>query len=72
MTLMTKSTVSVAEAKKSFSDLLGRVSYRGETIVILRHGKPVAKLVPMPGEAAPLASVKGWLDDDDPFFRYLG
>ena len=38
--------INVAEAKRQFSDLLGRVAYRGETVVITRRGKPMAKLVP--------------------------
>jgi prevent-host-death family protein len=39
-------TLNVAEAKEQFSDLLGRVADGGETIVITRGGKPIAKLVP--------------------------
>jgi prevent-host-death family protein len=52
MTMMTHSggttmtRLNVAEAKKQFSDLLGRVAYGGETILITRRGKPMAKLVP--------------------------
>lgn len=63
-------TVSVAEAKKHLSDLLGRVAYGGETVVITRRGRPMARLVPTgPRDAAEgLAGVRGWLDDDDPFF----
>ena len=33
------------EAKTRLSELLER-AYRGETIIITRHGRPVAKLVP--------------------------
>ena len=44
-------TVSAAEAKTHFSDHL-RASERGESIVITRHGKEVARLVPPPGRAA--------------------
>lgn len=64
---------SIAEAKEQFSDLVGRVVQDGETILITREGKPVAKLVPAIGEAAPehLANVKGWLDEDDPFFAAI-
>jgi len=39
-------SLNVAEAKKQFSDLLGRVAFGGETVVITRRGKPMAKLVP--------------------------
>lgn len=36
----------VGEAKARFSELLGRAE-AGETITIRRHGKPIAKLVPV-------------------------
>jgi prevent-host-death family protein len=38
-------TVSAFEAKTRFGELLERVA-RGEEVVITRHGKPVARLVP--------------------------
>jgi prevent-host-death family protein len=38
-------TVSAFEAKTRFGELLERVS-RGEEVVITRHDKPVARLVP--------------------------
>ena len=62
--------VNVAEAKKRFSDLLGRVAYGGETIVITRRGRPMAKLIPVaePGGRAGLGALRGWLERDDPFF----
>jgi len=65
--------VSVANAKRGFSDLLGRVAYGGETIVITRRGRPMAKLVPVdekPSVAPDLAS-RGWLDENDPFFEIV-
>lgn len=67
---MKKMSVSVAEAKRDFSELLGRVAYGKETITITRHGKPMAVLGP-PVTSEGLASVKGWLDDDDPFFKEI-
>ena len=39
------STISAFEAKTRFGDLLERVS-RGEEIVITKHDKPVARLIP--------------------------
>ncbi|MBX3098494.1 MAG: type II toxin-antitoxin system Phd/YefM family antitoxin [Salinibacterium sp.] len=39
-------TVNVYEAKSHFSQLLARVE-GGEEIVIARHGRPVARLVPL-------------------------
>ena len=62
-------SVNVADAKKRFSDLLGRVAYGRETVVITRRGRPMARLVP-PDSPSPdegLAAVRGWLEDDDPF-----
>ena len=41
---MTKA-VSAAEAKNNFSDLLNRVIYRQERIIITKHGKPVGALI---------------------------
>ena len=38
-------TITAFEAKTRFGDLLDRVS-RGEEIVITRHDKPVARIVP--------------------------
>jgi prevent-host-death family protein len=75
MAIMTSkdAAVSVANAKREFSDLLGRVAYGGETIVITRRGRPMAKLVPMEerdSETPDLAS-RGWLEDDDPFFEIV-
>jgi len=48
-------TVTAFEAKTRFGELLDRVS-RGEEIVITRHDKPVARIVPE-GRAA-LTSVR--------------
>jgi prevent-host-death family protein len=65
--------VSVANAKRGFSDLLGRVAYGGETIVITRRGRPMAKLVPVDEEpsVAPDLASRGWLEEDDPFFEIV-
>jgi len=43
-------SVGAFEAKTHFANLLARVG-RGESITITRHGRPVARLVPV--EAAP-------------------
>ena len=40
------STITAFEAKTRFGELLERVS-RGEEVVITRHDKPVARLVPV-------------------------
>jgi len=70
---MPQTEYSVAEAKKHFSEILGRVAYAGERIVISKRGKPVAVLVP-PDQAireARLSEVDGWMDEDDPFFDIM-
>ncbi|HEY7698574.1 MAG TPA: type II toxin-antitoxin system prevent-host-death family antitoxin [Vicinamibacteria bacterium] len=68
-------SVSVADAKREFSDLLGRVAYGGESILITRRGRPMARLVPIDQELGegetPGAGIRGWLDDDDPFFEIV-
>jgi len=65
---MKNTNVSVVKAKREFSELLGRVSVGKETFTITRHGKPMAVLAPTrPVEG--LQGLKGWLENDDPFFR---
>ncbi len=39
--------LSVADAKKRFSDVLGAVKHRGERFVVQRRGTPVAAIVPV-------------------------
>lgn len=70
---MKKTSINVAEAKRHLSDLLGRVAYGKETITITRRGKPMARLVPIgpPEEQPHLADVKGWLEEEDEFFRTI-
>jgi len=40
-------TLTVSEASRSFSDLINRVRYQGESAVLLKNGKPVAKIIPV-------------------------
>ncbi len=50
----------VADAKARFSELLARAE-AGETIVISRHGRPVAKMVPAGKRVlTPEERVKSW------------
>ena len=44
------STITALEAKTRFGELLDRVA-RGEEIVITRHDKPVARIVPEGGRS---------------------
>ncbi len=52
-------SLNVAEAKKRFSDLLGRVAFGGETILITRRGNPMAKLVPLVDKEAESSPAAG-------------
>jgi prevent-host-death family protein len=63
--------VSVAEAKQHLADLLGRVAYGKEWVMITRRGRPMAVLVPpdqLRGKRH-VADARGWLDGRDPFFK---
>jgi prevent-host-death family protein len=66
-------TMNVADAKRHFADLLGRVAHGGETITITRRGQPMARLVPVNADAAAphVADAQGWLEDDAPFFTTI-
>ena len=68
-----EAAINVAEAKRQFSDLLGRVAYGGETILITRRGRPMARLVPpdQPASVVHPADIDGWLAEDDPFFAEI-
>lgn len=44
---MKEQTLSVTEAARGFSDLVNRVRYRGESAVLTKNGRPVARLVPV-------------------------
>ena len=44
--------VPMAQVKKQLCELVDRVE-SGETVVILRHGRPAARLMPMAGRGKP-------------------
>ena len=46
--------LSVTEAVRNFSEILGRIRFRGERFILLKGGKPVAEL----GPTASAASVR--------------
>jgi len=43
-------SIGLFEAKTHLSELIARAE-RGEEVIITRHNKPVAKLVPIPADA---------------------
>jgi prevent-host-death family protein len=49
-------TVGVYEAKTQLPKLLDQVA-QGERVMITRHGKPIAMLVPVTGHARPVTEV---------------
>jgi prevent-host-death family protein len=68
---MIEEKVNIAEAKKHFSELLGRVAYGKKHILITKRGKPMARLVPADQIDMHLSNAKGWLEEDDPFFEAI-
>lgn len=50
--IIMESRIRATQAVRSFSDILNRVRYRGETFVIERGGEPVCRLTPV--ESAPV------------------
>lgn len=40
--------ISVTQAVRNFADVVNRVLYRGESFLLERGGRPVARLVPVP------------------------
>ena len=67
---MKNTKVSVVKAKRDFSALLGRVATGRESFTITQRGKPMAVLAPT-APAEGLQALKGWMDDDDPFFKNI-
>ena len=39
--------IRASEARRDFSEVLNRVAYKGERIVLHRHGKDAAVLIPL-------------------------
>ncbi|WP_329028295.1 type II toxin-antitoxin system Phd/YefM family antitoxin [Streptomyces sp. NBC_00690] len=43
--------MTAEEARRNFADLLNEVGFQGSQVLITRHGKPLARLVPAIGES---------------------
>jgi len=54
---MKKEIMSVTEAARNFADCVNRVRYQGMTIVLLKNGKPVARLVPEGEKTGPVSKL---------------
>lgn len=48
--------INVTDLRRNISGLIGRVE-RGETILVVRHGHPVAEVTPV---SAPVEAVPSW------------
>ena len=53
--------LTVAAVRKDLSDLIGKVQYRRERLIITKHDKPVAALAPV-DDAALLEKIEDHLD----------
>ena len=68
---MTRS-VSIADLKSHLSQLVGEVQFAGGRLIIEKHGKPVAMLVPIEGARAEgLLGLLGAFDDAPGFAEVL-
>ena len=59
-------TIAAGEFKAKCLKLLDEVAETRETLVITKHGKPVAQLIPAPTEGNIVGSMKGsvlWMGD---------
>lgn len=61
---MTRS-LSIAQFKAHLSEAVDDVRQRGHEIVIEKHGKPVARLVPIEGSPRGLLGLAGLFEGDD-------
>jgi prevent-host-death family protein len=52
--------ISATELVRTLGDILNRVRYKGDAFVVERNGKPVARIVPLPG--TPGASLRAALE----------
>ena len=55
--VMSETAIPVAEAARDFLRILDLVENKRETAVLIRDGKPVAALTPMPGPAMTCAEL---------------
>jgi prevent-host-death family protein len=52
-------TIAAGEFKAKCLKLLDEVAEKRETLIITKHGKPVAQLVPLPAKKSLFGSMKG-------------
>jgi prevent-host-death family protein len=57
--LAMSTTIAAGEFKSKCLKLLDEVAEKRETLVITKHGKPVAQVVPMPAERNIVGAMRG-------------
>lgn len=57
-----ESSISATELARRLGDVLGRIRYRGDSFVVERNGKPIARLTPLSGGTAgsALDGLRAW------------
>lgn len=68
---MNEEVINFTDAKKHFSELLGKVAYGKKRILITKSGRPVARLVAVEETETHLVEAQGWLENEDPFFDVI-
>ncbi len=61
-----QATIAAGEFKSKCLKLLDQVKEERQTLVITKHGKPVAQVVPIPAQESIVGSMKGsvlWMGD---------
>lgn len=51
--------ISSTDLARNLGDVLARVRYRGESFVVERNGKQIARVEPLPTELAPVRTALG-------------
>jgi prevent-host-death family protein len=66
--VMSETSYTATRLKAELLGVLDRVEATGDAVVVTKHGRPVARLVPI-ADDAPLAGSARVLVDDDEFLR---
>ncbi|MFQ6047389.1 MAG: nucleotidyltransferase domain-containing protein [Gemmatimonadales bacterium] len=60
--------ISATELARGLGDVLGRIRYRGESFIVVRNGKPVARIGPIAtrGSATVREAAAAWMEANPP------
>lgn len=62
--VMSEPSYTATRLKAELLGVLDRVEASGESVVVTKHGRPVARLVPIPDDAPLAGSVRFLVDDE--------